>query len=426
MADAVFSVEVLPARKGDCLLLHWGSADDPGLGLIDGGPSGVYGPTLRPRLEALGAGLPPGRSLTLDFVMLSHIDDDHAKGLIDLFQQLVDAKRAQKQPLTRPLGLWHNTFDDIVGNTAEELCAAVTARYGTASLTGDLPADAVPADVDPSVAADVFKILASVDQGRTLRDFAKFLDLPLNAGGGGALVVAAPGAQPVPMGRGLTLTVVGPMHDEVDALHQQHDAWIQAQRAKGRPLPDALASYVDVSVTNLSSIVVLAECGGRTILFTGDARGDRILAGLELVGAITAGGSLEVDVLKVPHHGSSNNVEQSFFERIHARHYVFSGDGENGNPERETLEMLAAARPDGDYAVYLTYEVADIDVEREKDWNKERAKQVKRGSGVRDPWSAQVNSLASFLDANPTFKARIAAVQGNPAHRIDLAGDGQP
>ena len=55
---------------------------------------------------------------------------------------------------------------------------------------------------------------------------------------------------------------------------------------------------------------------------------------------------MHVDVLKVPHHGSSNNLDDDFFERIIADHYVFSGDGEHGNPERETLEMLFKARGD--------------------------------------------------------------------------------
>ena len=49
----IFSLDVRRARKGDCLLLHYGSKDEPGLVMIDGGPSGVYGPHLKPRLEQI-------------------------------------------------------------------------------------------------------------------------------------------------------------------------------------------------------------------------------------------------------------------------------------------------------------------------------------------------------------------------------------
>jgi hypothetical protein len=49
-----FSLEVIRARKGDCLILHYGTAE-PRLVLIDGGPMGVYGPHLKPRLAAIKA-----------------------------------------------------------------------------------------------------------------------------------------------------------------------------------------------------------------------------------------------------------------------------------------------------------------------------------------------------------------------------------
>jgi hypothetical protein len=48
-------------------------------------------------------------------------------------------------------------------------------------------------------------------------------------------------------------------------------------------------------------------------------------------------------VLKVPRHGSSNNLDEDFFERITADHYAFSGDAEHDNPEREALRMLLNA-----------------------------------------------------------------------------------
>jgi len=46
----IFSLDVRRARKGDCLMLHFGTGDDPGLVMIDGGPKAVYEPFLKPRL----------------------------------------------------------------------------------------------------------------------------------------------------------------------------------------------------------------------------------------------------------------------------------------------------------------------------------------------------------------------------------------
>jgi hypothetical protein len=95
---------------------------------------------------------------------------------------------------------------------------------------------------------------------------------------------------------------------------------------------------------------------------------------------------MEVDILKMPHHGSARNMEASFLQRVRGKHYVFSGNGENGNPERGTLEMLRQARPGGPYEIHLTYPVEDIDEARRKDWateqGKERGRRMKN-SGTR-------------------------------------------
>jgi beta-lactamase superfamily II metal-dependent hydrolase len=89
------------------------------------------------------------------------------------------------------------------------------------------------------------------------------------------------------------------------------------------------------------------------MLLTGDARGDKILEGLEKVKVLKPRGKMHVDILKVPHHGSSRNMDSIFFERITADHYVFSGNGEHGNPDRETLQMLSDTRGDASFNVYL-------------------------------------------------------------------------
>ena len=227
------------------------------------------------------------------------------------------------------------------------------------------------------------------------------------------------------------VTVVGPMLPEVKQLQRKHAKWVAENPEEVRKSAEALAAYVDKSAPNLSSIVgVLAESTEperKSILFTGDARGDKILQGLELVVLLESGGSISVDVLKCPHHGSSNNVEQDFFERITADHYVFSGDGQYGNPERETLEMLAAARGDDDYQIHLTYPVDSIDAERKKDWERARAKEQDRHAEkptvhVRAKWSNAEHSLAAFLADHPDVNDKIVVVEGGVAHTIDLLG----
>jgi hypothetical protein len=240
---------------------------------------------------------------------------------------------------------------------------------------------------------------------------------------GGGLVMAAADSAPVDMGHGLMLTVMGPMKGQLVRLQKQHDHFLREHQ--DQRTPSALAEFTDNSIPNLSSIVVLAEVEGKRMLLTGDARGDRIIEGLELVGRLTPGGTLEVDILKMPHHGSARNMEASFLQRVRARHYVFSGNGEHGNPERETLEMLRDARPDRQYDIHLTYPVQEIDAARRKDWgteqNKERGRRTTNPRArVRPDWSPPDNSLHAFFEAHPDIAARVRVVDADAPHVIDL------
>ena len=393
-----FTLDVRRARKGDCLILHYGSTDKRGLMLIDAGPAKVYEPHLKPRLAEIrkARGLAANASLPVDLLMVSHIDDDHIKGMIELTKELIETHGA---PPLKIKGVWHNTFDNIIGNDPEKLTKAVTAQFGAASLSGD--GEEVEG-LDP----DVAKVLASVSQGFRLRDDCKALKLNVNGKFGGKLIIAKAKGKKIDMGKGLKFTVIGPMNDEVVALQKAHDDFLQQQKDK-----EALAAFTDKSVANLSSVVVLAEVEKKRMLLTGDARGDKILEGLELVGLLKKDGKskIHVDILKGPHHGSNRNVDPIFFRRITADHYVFSGDGEHGNPERETLEMLWNERGDAKYTVHLTYPIDEIDAERKKEVKK-------KGK----PWSAKKQGLAAFLDDNPKLAKKIKIVPETKPHLINL------
>src|SRR5262245_24819786 len=186
MADNVFTLEILRAKYGDCLLLHYGTTDAPALALIDGGPSGVYDDFLKPRLEALRdeRGLSAAQSLPIDLCMLSHIDDDHVLGLVGLTKELVQQQEDHKAELVQILDLWHNAFDDITKNDVKELADAVADRFGPASLDGELPDD-------PGFNAGAMMVLASVRNGRRLRDNAIKLGIDRNVDTDGELIVAS-------------------------------------------------------------------------------------------------------------------------------------------------------------------------------------------------------------------------------------------
>ena len=335
-------LEALRAKFGDALLLHSGPADNPQLTVIDGGPTGVYADALKPRLLQLRAerGLDPRTPLPIELLMVSHIDDDHITGVLDLTRELNELREARRPLPWRIRRAWHNSFDDILGNTDLQLGVSASG-IGTASL-GEF------------LGPEGSLVLASVKQGRDLRHQLDALSLGGNAPFRG-LVLAEETVKPVTVGD-LTITVVGPGRANLLALQEKWDKEIgpRLRAAPNRQAGAEIAAYVDRSVHNLSSIVMLVESQGKRLLLTGDGRGDHTLYGLKTAGLLKDG-RLRVDVLKVPHHGSVRNVDADYFKTIVADHYVISADGKFANPDVETLRMISAARPDDGFTVHLTY-----------------------------------------------------------------------
>jgi len=120
------------------------------------------------------------------------------------------------------------------------------------------------------------------------------------------------------------------------------------------PLPDSpVRGPGDGSTANEASVVLLVETRGLRLLLTGDIEPDgqaelaRMLPGLQ------------VDVLKVPHHGSRYQ-DEPWLLSLGAQDALVSvgADNDYGHPARSTLEPLADAGVD----VYRTDEDGSVAV----------------------------------------------------------------
>ena len=69
--------------------------------------------------------------LVIDLIMVSHVDDDHINGILGLFREMRDRAMAGDPPLFKVKGLWHNSFDEIIGN---DTITAEAAQFGAASF----------------------------------------------------------------------------------------------------------------------------------------------------------------------------------------------------------------------------------------------------------------------------------------------------
>jgi beta-lactamase superfamily II metal-dependent hydrolase len=323
----MLSFTFFDAKHGDAFLMQWGD-EHPFAMLVDGGPTGAYDAGLKAALLKTlprdHAGVPH-----VDVICLSHVDDDHAAGIARLLSEM---KRARRDQLAAPFSvkrLWFNSVEELVDLNEPHLSASVAPLFREAQ------------------ASEV--MTASYHQGRDIRDSAAYLKLDGNL----------PFSSQLVQGKTATLddldvTVIAPDEKAVEKLAKR---WRKAKQLKS-PTP-IVASYTDQSIPNLSSIVLFVEHAGQTALLTGDARGDRILAGLSASRLLAADDTLKVDVLKLQHHGSDRNMEPNFFDRIHAEHYVISADGiKHHHPHEETLAALVESRaPSEAFTVHLTNDI---------------------------------------------------------------------
>lgn len=366
----MFKLEALFAREGDCLLLHYGPSEDEAKWiLIDGGASGTWRRFLRPRLQEMkDASDAADPRVPLQMVMVSHVDADHITGVLKLFEHLRDEPVDDQVCVVGQL--WHNAFDDTIGQEDKELVSALVAPVAGAQAASH----------------EATAVVQSVKQGRDLRNAAAAVGTRTNKEFEGlqpdrpGLVRLQPGpAQAIDMGSGLTFKVVGPSEAR---LREYQEEWNDFLEDKGIAEAQA-ASFDDESAYNLASLVVLAERDGKTMLLTGDARGDFLVngmveagllgpeaayperkpgqrkknwkEGIEAAEARTDFEPFPVDVFKLPHHGSDRNITVGVLKRIPAKHYVISADGKHHNPDRPTLDMIKEARGDAEYTIHFTF-----------------------------------------------------------------------
>lgn len=309
------TLEVLPARFGDCLLIECHrKGTRPWRLLVDGGPSDCW-PRLQSRLLDLSEA-----DRFLDLVVVTHIDHDHIGGCLRLF-----ASCDESVP-----GL---SIGDVWFNGLPQLPDGVT---GTRRSVAE--------------GESLMELLAGNNSGNPKpwnRTFA-----------GGAVMTAAQGHfVEVPVPGGPTLTVLSPTAkrlvilrrrwvEELDRLQRgesSHDAEPPIPLA---PLADleALANAKttnDATAANGSSIAFLLEHRGASCLLAADAFPN--VLGAALAGLAGARGvpAVLVDVFKLPHHASRANVTNTLVRLAPATDYVVSTNGDRFNhPDDEALARV--------------------------------------------------------------------------------------
>jgi beta-lactamase superfamily II metal-dependent hydrolase len=385
-------LRVFQSGKGDCLLL---TGDDGRLVLIDGGVKGAFKQHVAP---ALGRLRENGKEL--DLVYLSHIDQDHIAGILQLFDdevswrthefQLENGNAGHKPPKSprppRVKSIWHNAFHEQIGQNAgdiEQMLAASAQILSGSTL-----------DVVKELASSQADLATSISEAiqLTRRVGPEQLGVKLNAPAKGKLMMARSSPTPAIKVGGLRFHIIGPFKEDLENLKVEWNNWLRNNRdalkkiqqkadadalqfsvreirdilgpklAQARSLSEllpldslstktALGDRNKVTVPNLASLMFFVEENGNTLLLTGDGHHSEIIHGLKRIKKMNGTGGLHVNVLKVPHHASEFNVDEAFCRTITADHYIFCGNGEHQNPDLQVIQAIADSRLGGPSAV---------------------------------------------------------------------------
>jgi hypothetical protein len=291
----------LDARQGDAIWVRWGEGRQL---LVDMGTSGT-GRALADRFRAL-----PEDQRAFELLVVTHVDTDHIGGVLT---GLVDP--AEPVPVT---------FADVWFN-------------GWEHLNGLVPADE-RSELEP---------MGGV-QGELLTTWLR--DHAWNDAFGRAAAIRTDTTLPrVELPDGLTITVLAPVQERLTDLVPEWQLAVVTALEKGtltdvspglEPMGPSTAptleSAVDLAIlsedpfkvdgskANAASIALVLEHDGKRALLTGDATASELLGGLALLGA---GERVPLDLVKLPHHGSRNNVSRELVQAVDCPLWVFSSDG---------------------------------------------------------------------------------------------------
>jgi beta-lactamase superfamily II metal-dependent hydrolase len=308
---AVFRVEMLPAREGDCIVLTYGDAAHPRRVMVDCGRKGTYR-SIKKWLAAL-----PVAERQFELLIVSHIDRDHIEGAIEM---LADSKLAV-------------SFGEVWFNGYHHLQAGDIETYGAV-------------------------------QGERLTEILSGPGQRWNGHFGGKSVELGRARKPIKLEDDLSLTLLSPGRGDLAALIPTWDTeckqagLVRDVRGWREPAPlglepmgaldvEALAATPftsDSSVTNATSIAVLAEFEGHRVLLAADASAERLCQSLAPLAAAD-GGRLRLDAFKLPHHGSKYNVSPELLAMVSRSKYLVSTNGSYfSHPDSESIARILVRR----------------------------------------------------------------------------------
>lgn len=122
---------------------------------------------------------------------------------------------------------------------------------------------------------------------------------------------------------------------------------------------------IDTSIPNGSSIAFLLTYNKTNFLFLGDAHPEVIVDSLKSLNA-TKENPIEVEFVKISHHGSCKNTNMELLEHIKTNNYIISTSSESHyHPDKRTLARIIKSNPNA--TLFFNYEIVRDNILSKKD-----------------------------------------------------------
>ena len=270
------------ALAGDSILI---STDKTNI-LIDGGFGITYEEQIKPKLNRL--------QNCLDLVVLTHIDEDHICGLIEMIKN-------DRKNTTKIKELWFNSIKSIRVRKNRN----VPVSYG---------------------------------QGLTFDDLLKEYKLPVNSE---IFLTNNDTPKKYPINNEIEFQLLSPYESDLRILEEKEPKNQNPTECLKYKAPQVSTQFAnDKRPPNKSSIAFILKYDRREFLFLADANIDIINKSLDKLG-YSEDNRLKIEFVKLSHHGSLENINEDFLKLIDTDKFIILTEGKHyGHPSKEIFPLI--------------------------------------------------------------------------------------
>ncbi|GAB6992134.1 hypothetical protein JCM16418A_41850 [Paenibacillus pini] len=344
--------------------------------LIDAGVYDTYHNFIKQRLTVLAQ-----NSGKLDLMVVTHVDQDHIQGAIELISE----NGISGSPLIIPIEqVWHNSYRHLQFSKAKHI------GESEIEILRDIISNGKKhTEQRTNESEDI-----SAKQGSTLAGLLLSRGYSWNKSFQGK-AVNSDKSEPISFSN-FTVTLLSPNTKKLEKLAEKWEKELLKKKYNfvfsaeeifddafefglltdsneggedlQKPISKVSIQFKDLlsvdettdkSATNGSSIAFILEAGNKKMLFLGDAHPDIVFEQLDNMEK-DHNGRIVFDLVKISHHGSSNNTNTRILELIDCSKYVISTDGsKHGHPDLSTLAKIIQESKGEKIEIYCNYRTAN-------------------------------------------------------------------